>query len=214
MRPVATVLLGCLLTMVGTGARADLSGRAGQNVSADWAKGGWSHASLWLGASVAGPLQGGGYRSDPGLEFGVSGYDRRQRLTLTAFTADGRFHEKPATAPHDLRTYGWSLSLSQVQPLGAGWNLTAGAGYTSGLLVWDYAEPPTQDGERIETDSQAFHGLVMPFTLQNRWGPVWLELAATPTVRLSAGRTRAGLRLETDPVHTALPLSLRLGVAY
>lgn len=186
----------------------------GSSFSRQGVKSGWDQASLWVGYRHTVEFEANHYRLQPGLEVGIVGFDPYQRLTLTGFTAQGAFLDAPIPELHNLRIYGWSLSMSQPVRLDEHWTLSYGAGYTSGLLIWDYTEPPSGAEEEVTTDSLGFHGLVLPITLGTQWGPLWAEVDATPTLRLAGARTRAGLHNDLTTVQVSLPVSLRLGVLF
>lgn len=180
----------------------------------DWSGSDWDQGYLWAGRRPPDATPWSKYHTDWGWELGVAGLGPASAVSASAFVSPVDFQDEAAQSLENPWMIAWQLSLNKRYPVTKFVSLSAGAGLSSGLLLWDYDQPLLDGDEAIQSDSVGFVGLVMPLSLQSHYGPVMTELVAVPTVRLAGDRTRAGFRNDLTQVHAGIPLVLRLGILF
>ena len=193
---------------------AEVSIRSHTRSGPDWSGSDWDQGYLWAGRRAPDTTRWSKYNTGWGWELGVAGLGPASSVNASAFVLPVSFRDDSAESLDDPWLIAWELSLNTRHPMTEYVTVSAGAGISSGLLLWDYANPLIDGDEEIGSDSVGFFGLVMPLSLQSHYGPVMTELVATPTVRLAGDRTQAGFKNDITRVHTGIPITLRLGVVF
>lgn len=193
---------------------AEVSMRTHNPVGPDLGEPDWDQGYLWAGRRLPDTTRWSKYNTGWGWELGVAGLGPESSINASAFVSPVTFEGGNAQSLDDPWMIAWELSFNSRHPISEYVSVSAGAGITSGLLLWDYANPLLYGDEEIASDSIGFFGFVMPLSLQSHYGPVMTELVATPTVRLSGDRTGAGFDNDITQVHAGIPVALRLGIVF
>lgn len=184
------------------------------NDRSGWNEPEFDSGRFWIGRYLPEIGRQSTYFSRHGYEIGAAGFDEGMEITLSGYYLDAEFDHDRGNSLEDPGIIGWQLTAGKRWPLFKHLSLQAGGGFGSGWLLWDYANPLIDGGDRIEGDSLAFFSLSTPLSLQSHAGPVMTEFVALPTLRFSEDYSGEGFSNDVTRVYRGIPLVVRISVVF